>query len=95
MPRFRGKADTGGSHTVGPPRPQALRPMIQPAKDGKYLGKKIPESSQRQNLNFPPLGTSLHGIYLALGVIRNVEVAKGGWEDVCRLGADATLSQGT
>lgn len=37
--------------------------MIQPTEDGKFL--KIPESSERQNLNFPSTGNYLHDIYSA------------------------------
>jgi len=47
--------------TVSLPCPYVL--YDSPTEDGKFL--KIPESSERQNLNFPSTGNYLHDIYSA------------------------------
>ena len=39
----------------------------------KYAGKKIPESSKKQNLNLLQTGNYLHSIYIVLGIISNLE----------------------
>ena len=43
----------GPIYWVGPPHLQVLYPPVQPTMDWKYSGKKIPESSRKQNLNLP------------------------------------------
>ena len=48
------------ANTVSP-----LNPQIQPTTDPKYLKKKkIPEISQKQNLNLLCTGNYLHSIYI-------------------------------
>ena len=67
--------------TDGPPYPQVLNPQIQPSMEQKYSGKKIPENSKKQNLNFPLTGNCEHFIYnylysfyIVLGIISNLGV---------------------
>ena len=50
-----------------------LHPKIQPTIDQKYFFK-TPESSKKQNLNLPRSGNYLHSIYIALGIISNLEM---------------------
>ena len=40
----------------------------------KYSKKKNPESSKKQNLNLLCIGICLHSIYIALGIISNLEM---------------------
>ena len=39
----------------------------------KDIWKKIPESSQKQNWNFPYTSNYLHSMYVILGIINNLE----------------------
>ena len=43
--------------------------QIQLTNDPKYLRKKFPESSKKQNLNLLHSGNYLHSIYIVLGII--------------------------
>ena len=40
----------------------------------KDIWKKIPESSQKQNLNFPYTSNYLHSMYVVFGIISNLEM---------------------
>ena len=42
---------------------------IQPTTGPKYLGKKSPESSKKQNLNLWHTSNYLHGIYIVLSIL--------------------------
>ena len=53
--------------------PQVPNMWIQPTADWKYLGKKIPESSQKQNLELPCTGNYLHSNHIVLGIINILE----------------------
>ena len=41
------------TYTFGPPYPLVPHPGIQPTADWKYLERKIPKHSKKQNLNLP------------------------------------------
>ena len=60
--------------TFGPLYPQVLHRWIQPTMDRKYLGKKILESSKKQNLNLSQTSSYLYSIYIVLGIISNLEM---------------------
>ena len=63
---FKGKIKHLSSHllsTASLPQPQVLHLQIQPTMGWKYSGKKIPESSKKQNLNLSYKGNYLHSIY--------------------------------
>ena len=42
--------------------------------DQKYLRKKIPESSEKQNFHFPEPSNFLHKFYIRLDIISNLEI---------------------
>ena len=54
------------SHIVGAPNlgGGGPHPQIRPTLDRKYWRKKIPESSQKQNLNLPLTSNYLYSIYI-------------------------------
>lgn len=63
---------------------------IQSTEDPKYLnGKKITESSRKQNFNFLCIGSSLHPIYVVLGIISNLKIIEIIREDVLRMYANS------
>ena len=63
------------THTAGSLYLEVLHPQSQSFTSQKYLGKKIPESSKKQNLNLPCwhlhsiLQCSLHSIYVVFTTI--------------------------
>ena len=38
------------------------------------IWKKIPKISRKQNMDLPHAGNYLHSVYIALGIIRNLEM---------------------
>lgn len=51
--------------------------QIQPTKDGKYLGKKIPESFKKQNLNLPHSSNYVHSIYIIYNYLCTMYAVRG------------------
>ena len=62
------------TYTFCPPYPLVPYLTIQPTADRKYLERKIPKCSQKQNLNLLQVGNYLHSIYIVLGSICNLKM---------------------
>ena len=43
------------------------------------IQKNIPESSQKQNLNWPHADNYFHNIYIVLGILCHLEIIKSIW----------------
>ena len=56
--------------TVGPPYPLGSASL----EMENTWGKKVPESSKKQNLNLPHTGIYLHSIYIISSIISNLEM---------------------
>ena len=62
------------SDTFSVPYSRIPHLRIQPTSNQKYLGKKIPESSKKQNLNLPQVSSYLHSIYIVLDIVSHLEM---------------------
>lgn len=62
------------SHAVSSPYPRVPHLRTQPTTAQKYSKNKIPESSQKQNLNLLWAANYLHRIYIVYGIIGNLEL---------------------